>query len=285
MDQFPDAAERAGDIDAPPGRSRRQAAPPKRHLHPHQLRRHRRPAPRASSSRRRPPGPARGRDCGSAGRFDIDHEGHAGWRADEILAQIQAWATAASPDFVLLHIGTNDLSQGQSVASTVSDIGGIIDVLRTVNPRIQILLAQLIAKTGVPSIAVLNGNFPALVADKKQAESPIVLVDQYTGFDPSTMTYDGTHPNVHRDLAWRTGGSKNSTILVHSPNPGEKAAIKLTPLRPLLIMPPTSVSLVRSALCASCPRTISPTDYASYVTASGMLLRRNRPPRRSALMM
>jgi lysophospholipase L1-like esterase len=60
-------------------------------------------------------------------------------------------------------------------------------------------LAQLIAKTGVPSIAVLNGNFPALVAGKKQAESPIVLVDQYSGFDPSTMTYDGTHPNAIGD--------------------------------------------------------------------------------------
>src|SRR6476646_6521413 len=93
--------------------------------------------------------------------FDMDHEGHAGWRADEILNHIQAWATAASPDFVLLNIGTNDLSQGQSVASTVIEIGGIIDVLRTVNPHIRILLAQLIAKTGVPSIAVLNGNLPA----------------------------------------------------------------------------------------------------------------------------
>jgi len=131
--------------------------------------------------------------------FDMDHEGHAGWRADEILNRIQTWATAASPDFVLLHIGTNDLSQGQSVASTVIEIGGIIDVLRTVNPHIRILLAQLIAKTGVPSIAVLNGNLPALVADKDCAESPIVLVDQYTGFDPSTMTYDGTHPNAIGD--------------------------------------------------------------------------------------
>ena len=131
--------------------------------------------------------------------FDMDHEGHAGWRADEILARIQAWATAVSPDFVLIHAGTNDLSQGQSVASTVGDIGGIIDVLRTVNPHIRILLAQLIAKTGVPSIAVLNGNLPALVADKGQAESPIVLVDQHTGFDPSTMTYDGTHPNAIGD--------------------------------------------------------------------------------------
>ena len=127
--------------------------------------------------------------------FDMDHEGHAGLRADEILTQVQVWATAASPEFVLLHIGTNDLSQQQSVASTVSDIGDIIDLLRMVNPRIHILLAQLIAKTGVPSVAVLNGRLPALVADKQQAESPIILVDQFTGFDPSTMTYDGTHPN------------------------------------------------------------------------------------------
>lgn len=128
--------------------------------------------------------------------FDMDHEGHAGWRADEILTQVHAWATAASPDVVLLHIGTNDLSQRQTVGSTVSDISGIIDELRSVNPRIHILLAQLIAKAGVPNIAELNARLPSLAADKQQVDSPIVLVDQYTGFDPSTMTYDGTHPNA-----------------------------------------------------------------------------------------
>jgi acyl-CoA thioesterase I len=131
--------------------------------------------------------------------FDMDHEGHAGWRADEIATQVHVWATAASPDFVLLHIGTNDLSQRQTVDSTVNDIRSIIDVLRSVNPRVHILLAQIIAKVGVPSIAVLNGRLPALVADTQQPDSPIVLVDQYSGFDPSTMTYDGTHPNADGD--------------------------------------------------------------------------------------
>jgi acyl-CoA thioesterase-1 len=131
--------------------------------------------------------------------FDMDHEGHAGWRADEILAQTQTWAEKASPDFVLLHIGTNDLSQEQSVDSTVKDIGGIIDALRTVNPRIRILLAQIIPKAGVPSVAALNGKLPALVDDKQERDSPIVLVDQYTGFDTSSMTYDGTHPNAVGD--------------------------------------------------------------------------------------
>jgi lysophospholipase L1-like esterase len=127
--------------------------------------------------------------------FDMDHEGHSGWRADEIVTHIQAWAAAASPDVVLLHIGTNDLWQGQSVASTVTDIGAIIDTLRSVNPRIRILLAQLIAQTGDAFISPLNAALPALAAEKDRPESPIVLVDQYTGFDPSSMTYDGTHPN------------------------------------------------------------------------------------------
>src|SRR5687767_179244 len=46
--------------------------------------------------------------------FDMDHEGHAGLRTDEILAQIPAWAQTYQPDVVLIHLGTNDLMQGQS---------------------------------------------------------------------------------------------------------------------------------------------------------------------------
>jgi lysophospholipase L1-like esterase len=126
--------------------------------------------------------------------FDMDHEGHAGWRADQILAQIQGWASAATPDVVLLHLGTNDVCQGQTVASTLADIGGIIDVLRSVNPHIRVLLAQLINSSNCPPQA-LNAKLPALVDEKNSMESPVVLVDQYSGFNPATMCYDGTHPN------------------------------------------------------------------------------------------
>ena len=134
--------------------------------------------------------------------FDMDHEGHAGWKADEILAHIQAWALEASPDIVLLHIGHNDLCRGQSVASTVTDIGDIVDVLRMVNPHVRILLAQVIASASTchAGIPALNARLPALVADKDRAESPVTLVDQHSGFDPSTMTYDGTHPNAVGEL-------------------------------------------------------------------------------------
>jgi acyl-CoA thioesterase I len=130
--------------------------------------------------------------------FDMDHEGHGGFSADQISDRIVQWASAASPDIVLLHIGTNDLHEFQSVQSTVDDIGSIIDGLRTVNPNIRILVAQLIASSNPrhKNIPALNAQLPALVAAKNSVTSPVVLVDQFTGFDPTTMTIDGFHPNA-----------------------------------------------------------------------------------------
>jgi lysophospholipase L1-like esterase len=133
--------------------------------------------------------------------FDMDHEGHSGWKADEILTHMREWAEAAAPDVVLLHVGHNDLCRGQTIASTVADIGGIIDVLRTVNPRLVILLAQVIASSSHchRDIPALNAQLSTLGAGKDRGESPVRLVDQYSGFDPSSMTYDGTHPNADGD--------------------------------------------------------------------------------------
>jgi lysophospholipase L1-like esterase len=130
--------------------------------------------------------------------FDMDHEGHGGFSADHISNGIVQWASADLPDIVLLHIGTNDLHEFQGVQSTVADIGSIIDRLRTVNPNIRILVAQLIASSNPrhKDIPALNAQLPALVSAKNSVESPLVLVDQFTGFDPTTMTTDGFHPNA-----------------------------------------------------------------------------------------
>ena len=45
--------------------------------------------------------------------FDINHEGHWGWRADEVLAKIDGWAEQTTPDIVLVHLGSNDILQKQ----------------------------------------------------------------------------------------------------------------------------------------------------------------------------
>ncbi|HVT90261.1 MAG TPA: NPCBM/NEW2 domain-containing protein, partial [Tepidisphaeraceae bacterium] len=128
--------------------------------------------------------------------FDQNHEGHSGWRADEIAANIITWATANKPDIVLLHIGTNDVTQGQTNASTITDIGNIIDNLRTVVPNVKILLAKIIPSTGYTTQeSQLNTSIGTLATQKNTANSPVIVVDQYTGFSTSTDLFDGLHPN------------------------------------------------------------------------------------------
>jgi acyl-CoA thioesterase-1 len=129
--------------------------------------------------------------------FDQDHEGHWGLRVDEILANIDAWARAAQPDIVLIHLGHNDLWQGQVISDTIDELGQMIDALRLVNPNVQILLAQVIPSTedALADIPSLNAQIPALVAVKSTSQSLVIAVDQYSDFDAASDTWDGVHPN------------------------------------------------------------------------------------------
>lgn len=131
--------------------------------------------------------------------FDQNHEGHANWTADEIAGSVAGWASTNYPDIVLLHAGTNDLRRGQGVDNALEDLGRIIDNLRSVNPNVKILLAQIIPSVGYEDqIDQLNALLPNLVAQKSSGQSPIYLVDQNTGFSLSD-TYDGIHPNSSGD--------------------------------------------------------------------------------------
>lgn len=153
---------------------------------------------------------------------DLDQEGHSGYRIEDILngastwnGKLQAWAAAAKPDLVLVHLGTVDFIKGQSVDSTVAEMGQVIDTLRAANPWVRIVLAQIIpaSNDGVngPELAAIptfNTQLPALVASKARPASPIVLVDMHTGFDISIYTLDGVHPNPSGEnkmaLRWKT---------------------------------------------------------------------------------
>ena len=44
---------------------------------------------------------------GDSPAYDPDHEGHSGWRIDEIGAQAPCWVAGAQPNIVTLHLGTN----------------------------------------------------------------------------------------------------------------------------------------------------------------------------------
>ena len=63
--------------------------------------------------------------------YDRDHEGHSGYTAQQILDNIyldgENWLGSNPADVIILHIGTNDISQGSQNVNTVAAILDKID--------------------------------------------------------------------------------------------------------------------------------------------------------------
>lgn len=129
--------------------------------------------------------------------FDQDHEGHWGWRVDQILDHIDVWASISQPDIVLIHLGTNDIIHNQSSESTIAELRKLIETLRGINPRIKMLIAQLIPCGKRAKIQQLNKLIVKLAKDTNTQESPVIAVDHFSDFNAKAGkdTYDGCHPN------------------------------------------------------------------------------------------
>jgi len=144
--------------------------------------------------------------------FDRDHEGHWAWGTAQILSgydgtgdsapgNLSTWLAGYTPDIALIHLGTNDMWwRNQTPSQAAANLELIIDALQADNPNVKILLAELIPVSSAygnvnSNILALNQLIPDIATDKTTATSKVLVVDQYTGFDTSTDTIDGIHPN------------------------------------------------------------------------------------------
>ncbi|MEU6859248.1 cellulose binding domain-containing protein [Glycomyces sp. NPDC046736] len=137
---------------------------------------------------------------------DPSHEGHGGVLVTQAVANGSArdWLEQNTPDVLLMHFGTNDAWSAIPPAQILAAYTSIVEDLRELNPDALILVAQIIPLhpdpsfgcTDCPQRAIdLNAQIPAWAAGLTTADSPIVVVDQHTGFDPAVDAYDGVHPN------------------------------------------------------------------------------------------
>jgi acyl-CoA thioesterase-1 len=135
--------------------------------------------------------------------FDLDHEGHWGWRADQILNGIAGQQKLSdllqhnTPDIVLMHLGSNDIFQGESIDQIISELKDIIRILRLSNNDIVILIAQILPVANKPlntRITLLNKAIEKLPASMDLSYQ-LIVVNQNNGFNPYNDTYDGIHPN------------------------------------------------------------------------------------------
>jgi Cellulose binding domain/GDSL-like Lipase/Acylhydrolase family len=140
---------------------------------------------------------------GCAVPYDGDGEGHGGALVTAVADQNQlpGWLAATHPDIVLMHFGTNDVWSGRTPQQVLAAYSTLVDQMRASNPAMKVVVAQIIplAPSGCadcPQRAVaLNAAIPGWAAAKTTAQSPVTVVDQWTGFDPVTDTGDGVHPN------------------------------------------------------------------------------------------
>ena len=140
--------------------------------------------------------------CGK--EFDGDHQGIRGLRAADAATNAKFAASFRSyrHDIVLMHFGTNDIWHGDPRAKSILNAySTLLKQLRAANPKVTLLVSQLIPMKPkgcadcMDNVASLNTRIPDWVRDSGTKQSPVIAVDQWTGFDAVGDTRDGVHPN------------------------------------------------------------------------------------------
>ena len=144
---------------------------------------------------------------------DPHHEGRDGWRADELLygrpsapaeGKLSDWLIGDQPDVVLLHIGTNDITQGYGDANEVNAILNVIDAYESANDRNVTVILALIINRRVDSPSAkrsqttqFNNDVNAMAMNRIANGDDIIVVDM-----ESVLNYaigadmdDDVHPN------------------------------------------------------------------------------------------
>lgn len=141
---------------------------------------------------------------GCSQALDGDNEGHGGELVTNVANQnlLPGRLAATRPDIVVMHLGTNDVWSNISPDTILAAYTKLVQQMRASNPNTKLVVAQLIPMN--PSgctacaqrVVALNARIPGWARATSTARSPVTVVDQWTGFNTSSDTYDGVHPSA-----------------------------------------------------------------------------------------
>lgn len=135
---------------------------------------------------------------GPAALGDHDHEGHPGWRIDQIDANIAGWLRTSNPHTVLLHIGTNDVLQNYNQSGAPGRLSTLIDHITAAAPTAEVFVATIIplANSGQESaVRTFNAAIPGIVQSRANAGKHVHLVDMHAVLTAADLV-DGVHPTA-----------------------------------------------------------------------------------------
>lgn len=131
---------------------------------------------------------------GPAQLGDHDHEGHSGWRIDQLDANIVNWLSASDPRTIMLQIGTNDINQNYDVPGAPARLSTLIDHILTQKPQVQLFVAKITPESGAAQEAMVQTYNNALAGVVATKGPQVHVVDLHSALTTADLA-DGVHPN------------------------------------------------------------------------------------------
>ena len=130
----------------------------------------------------------------------LAHEGYSGKNAEFLLKTVPDHFKQYPADIVLLHAGHNYSFHMNPVPRIIQAHEQLIAELRAINPRVIVLVAQVVPSADLPRysyIQALNSALAEMAVRLNQPGQPVIIVDQTRGFDTATDLFtDQVHPNA-----------------------------------------------------------------------------------------
>jgi lysophospholipase L1-like esterase len=140
--------------------------------------------------------------------MDRDHEGHNGWRTDQLLPLVAPDMNNYSPNVVMLQAGANDMVQGATVTTAINGVAKLVDAIFAAKPNARIVLFNYVGpvtNTNYPgwnstSAAKLTDGMKSIASQRAATGKNIRFVDVAVAnlsTAPGSLDFgsDGVHPS------------------------------------------------------------------------------------------
>jgi lysophospholipase L1-like esterase len=139
--------------------------------------------------------------------IDRDHDGHNGWRTDQIQGLVAPDFNAYDPALVIVDGGANDLNQGRTVTQALNGLSSLMTAIFAAKPTVKVLLLNYFiprVNNDYPLIATqipnFNAGIPSIVSGLVASGRNIELADLTTaGLSTASnspdFAADGLHPS------------------------------------------------------------------------------------------
>lgn len=153
---------------------------------------------------------------------ELQHEGYGGKNVQFLASRFKEWYTQNPADIVLIHAGHNQFADKKPIPGIIKSTRSIIETARSINPKVTILLAQVIPSGKLPKysyIPDLNKELKKLADEMDKPDQRVISVDQAEGFNWETDTvHDHVHPNAQGAEKMATKWFEALKIILPPPN-------------------------------------------------------------------